>query len=98
MKSLESSSLKIPLLVIVTVALTSKVWQSHRGRRGRRGHREKHEPSLCIACDAEWGRPCDYRNHLEKHHPDLDPDMILGKPAGSLRRTAIIARRGPQLD
>jgi hypothetical protein len=61
-----------------------------------RHHREKHEPSLCMYCDAEWGRPYEYRDHLEKHHPDVDRDMILGKTAGSRRRSASFARHRSQ--
>ena len=61
-----------------------------------RHHREKHQPSLCMFCDAEWGRPYEYREHLEKHHPDIDPDMVLGKVAGSRRWSACFARHRPQ--
>ena len=57
-----------------------------------RHFREKHNPSLCSYCDVEWSRPYQYRDHLEKYHPDVDPDEILGKTAGSRRRSAIIAR------
>jgi len=61
-----------------------------------RHHREKHEPNLCMYCDAEWGRPYEYRDHLEKHHPDADRDMVLGKAAGSRRRSASLARHRSQ--
>jgi hypothetical protein len=62
-----------------------------------RHHREKHKPSLCMYCDVEWGRPYEYRDHLEKHHPDVDPDMVLGKAAGSRRRSAcFVTRHRPQ--
>jgi hypothetical protein len=63
-----------------------------------RHHREKHKPSLCMYCDAKWGRPYEYRDHLEKHHPNVDPDMVLGKAAGSRRRSACFAsaRHRPQ--
>jgi hypothetical protein len=47
-------------------------------------------------CDAEWGRPYEYRDHLEKHHPEIDSDMVLGKVAGSRRRSACFARHRPQ--
>src|ERR1019366_9953602 len=57
-----------------------------------RHYREKHNPSLCMYCDVEWSRPYQYRDHLAKHHPGVDPDTVLGKTAGSRRRTAIIAR------
>ena len=66
-------------------------------RQGLNRHRrEKHEPSLCVYCNAEWGRPYEYRDHLEQHHPDVDRDMVLGKAAGSRCRSAILARRRPQ--
>ncbi|KAI0268430.1 hypothetical protein BGY98DRAFT_346926 [Russula aff. rugulosa BPL654] len=71
-------------------------------RQGLNRHRqEKHEcddsePSLCIYCDAKCGRAYEYREHLEKHHPDVDPDIILGKAAGSRRRTAYYARHRSQ--
>ena len=71
-------------------------------RQGLNRHRqEKHErddsePSLCIYCDAKCGRAYEYREHLEKHHPAVDPDIILGKAAGSRRRTAYYARHRSQ--
>ena len=54
-----------------------------------RHRREKHEPNLCLYCDFEWGRPYEYRVHLEKRHIGVDPDEVLGKDAGSRRRSAI---------
>ena len=64
-------------------------------RQGLNRHRqEKHEYSLCFYCDAKCGRPYEYRDHLEKYHPDVDCDMVLGKARGSRRRTAYIARHG----
>lgn len=47
-------------------------------------------------CDAEWGRPYEYRDHLERYHPDVDPDLILGKAAGSRRKSACFARHRSQ--
>ncbi|KAI0265259.1 hypothetical protein BGY98DRAFT_1191886 [Russula aff. rugulosa BPL654] len=61
-----------------------------------RHRREKHKPNLCMYCGAKWGRPYEFRDHLEKHHPDVDRDMALGKPAGSRRRSAIFVRRPSQ--
>jgi hypothetical protein len=68
-------------------------------RQGLNRHRrEKHEPDLCMYCGAKWGRPYEYRDHLEKHHPNVDRDMELGKAAGSRRRSAIfVRRRSPQV-
>jgi hypothetical protein len=65
--------------------------------QGRNRHyREKHNPDLCVLCDVEWGRPYQYRDHLSTHHPDVDPDTVIGKIAGSRCRTACFARRAPQ--
>ena len=62
-------------------------------KQGLNRHRlEKHNPSLCKYCGAEWGRPYVYRNHLEEHHPDVDRDMELGKQEGSRRRSAVFVR------
>jgi len=63
-----------------------------------RHYRTKHHPSSCLLCDFKWGRPEHYRNHLTKRH-GLDVgvvDGILGKPAGSRRRSTIIGRDLPQ--
>ena len=65
--------------------------------QGRNRHyREKHDPDLCLLCDVEWGRPYQYRDHLETHHPDVDPDTIMGKTEGSRRRAASFARHASQ--
>ena len=67
-------------------------------KQGLNRHREhKHrdeydEPSLCIRCDFKCTRPYEYRAHLEKRHPEVDANLILGKVAGSRRRTAYFAR------
>jgi hypothetical protein len=74
----------------VTLFSCSVCGAKYRQRQGLiRHHREKHETSLCLYCDAKWGRPYQYRDHLEKHHPDVDPDMVLGKAAGARRRSGI---------
>lgn len=60
----------------------------------RRHIRTEHHPSSCLFCDFKWGRPEHYRNHLTKRH-ELEAavvDEILGKPAGSRRRSTIIGR------
>jgi hypothetical protein len=57
-----------------------------------RHYREKHDPRLCLFCDVEWSRPYQYRDHLKTHHPDVDPDTVIGKTAGSRRRVASLAR------
>jgi hypothetical protein len=33
--------------------------------------------NLCMYCDVEWNHPYQYQDHLEKYHPDVDPDLIL---------------------
>jgi hypothetical protein len=61
-----------------------------------RHNREKHNPSLlCMYCDDEWSRPYQYRDHLKKHHPEVDCDHVLGKPAGCRRKSTIIGRDFP---
>ena len=54
---------------------------------------EKHNPNLCEYCGAKWGRPYEYRRHLKRHHPNVNHNMVLGKPSGSRRRNAIFVRR-----
>jgi len=60
-----------------------------------RHRRKAHNPHACLCCEFKWSRPYQYRDHLEKHHPDVDRDYILGKPAGSRRRSTIIGRDLP---
>lgn len=63
-----------------------------------RHYRTKHHPSSCLFCEFKWGRPEHYRNHLTRRH-ELEVtviDEILGKPAGSRRRTTVIGRDLPQ--
>lgn len=62
----------------------------------RRHQRAKHSPNSCTYCSATWSRPYQYRDHLEKHHRDVDPDLVLGKPAGSRRRAEVIETGRPQ--
>ena len=61
-----------------------------------RHFRAKHKPSWCIFCDAPWSRSYLYRVHLERHHPDVDIDAVLGKAAGSSCRAASLARDSRQ--
>ena len=60
-----------------------------------RHYRAKHDPSSCIYCGAKWSRPYQYRDHIEKQHPDVDPDLVLGKAAGSRRKAAALGRDQP---
>jgi DNA-directed RNA polymerase subunit RPC12/RpoP len=61
-----------------------------------RHYREKHNPNSCTYCGARWSRPYLYRDHLEKHHRDVDPDVVLGKPADSRRRAKVVGGERPQ--
>ena len=63
----------------------------------RHFNREHKDLSPCrvSGCTFRWKRPYLYRDHLESCHsddPDIDPDEILGKSAGSRRKTRIIGR------
>jgi len=60
-----------------------------------RHYRAKHDPSSCIYCGAKWSRPYQYRDHIEKQHPDIDPDLVLGKAPGSRRKATVIRREQP---
>ncbi|KAI0278271.1 hypothetical protein BGY98DRAFT_1096835 [Russula aff. rugulosa BPL654] len=63
-----------------------------------RDYADKHKPKdnstrkLCMYCDVVWNHPDQYKDHLREHHPNLDPDAVLGKVPGSQRRDKIIAR------
>ena len=62
-----------------------------------RHRRKAHNiPHSCLRCEFTWTRPCQYRVHLEKCHPDVNSDKILGKPAGSRRQSKVIGRDLPQ--
>ena len=59
-----------------------------------RHRREAHNtPYSCVFCNFKWSRPYQYRIHLEKWHPDVDANNVLGKSAGSRCRSAIIIRK-----
>ena len=61
-----------------------------------RHHQAEHNPHACLYCDFKWSRPYQYRSHLERRHLDVNPDDVLGKPAGSRRKSTIIGRNLPQ--
>jgi hypothetical protein len=43
-----------------------------------RHQREMHEASLCMYChEFKWGRLYLLRDHLERQHPDVDPDAVV---------------------
>jgi hypothetical protein len=50
-----------------------------------RHYREAHERRLCLYCDFKSSRNYKYRDHLKRHHPDVDPDVVLGQ-ANSTRK------------
>jgi hypothetical protein len=52
-----------------------------------KGYEILHEdkPRLCLYCDFQWRLPYTCRDHLEKCHPDVDPNVILPQ-ADSTRR------------
>jgi hypothetical protein len=66
---------------------------SYAQRTGAWRHiRTVHNPKPCFLCsEFKWGRPYEYRNHLLKKHPGVNPDMILGKAPGSRCRATILA-------
>jgi len=44
-------------------------------------------------CDVQWfDSGQSYKNHLKEHHPNLDPDAVLGEVPGSQRRDKIICK------
>jgi hypothetical protein len=53
------------------------------GYLGRTVH--EHKDRLCLYCDFKWRPPYTFSDHLEKCHPDVDPDVILHQ-ADSTRR------------
>jgi hypothetical protein len=63
-----------------------------------RHYRAKHDPSSCIYCGAKWSRPYQYRDHIEKLHPDVDPDLVLGKAAGSRRKATVRREQPPAIE
>ena len=77
--------------------ICSKRYSQRQGvsRHRRKAHNSPH--SCCVLhCEFKWTRPDVYRAHLENRHSDVNPDNVLGKPAGSRRRSTIIGRDLPQ--
>jgi len=63
----------------------------------RRHQREMHEARLCIYCrDFEWGRPYRFREHLQKWHPDVDPDAALEEATGTRHKETMTMRHLPR--
>jgi hypothetical protein len=71
--------------------------RSYAQRQGLGRHiRTAHNPNRCFLCEFKWGRRYQYRNHLRKKHPGVDPDMILGKAPASRRRATNLTVHLPQ--
>ena len=49
-------------------------------------------PCLVSTCAFRWKRPYLYRKHLKSCHPKVNRKKVLGKRAGSRRKTKIIGR------
>ena len=60
-----------------------------------RHYRAKHDPSSCTYCGAKWSRRYLYRDHISKEHPDIDPDLVLGKAPESRCKATAIGRKHP---
>jgi hypothetical protein len=60
--------------------------------RHRRAAHKKLNPCFSPPCKFKWTRPCEYRTHIERRHTSVNPDKILGKPAGYRCRSTIIGR------
>lgn len=62
-------------------------------------HRKKdhNDPHSCIVpgCEDKWNRPDEFRAHLINFHPDIDPDKVIGKPAGARHKSKIMGRDIP---
>lgn len=63
-------------------------------RHRRTAHNKPHS-CFYLCCKFKWTRPCEYRTHLEKRHPEVDSDKVLGKPAGHRSKSTIIGRDLP---
>ena len=77
--------------------ICSKRYSQRQGvsRHRRKAHNNPH-PCCVLHCEFKWTRPDLYRAHLKNRHSDVNPDKVLGKPAGSRRRSTIIGRDLPQ--
>jgi hypothetical protein len=60
-----------------------------------RHYRAKHNPFSCIYCGINWSRRYQYRDHIKKQHPDVDPDLVLGKAPGSRRKASAMGKGQP---
>jgi hypothetical protein len=70
--------------------LCSECRSSYAQRQGAWRHiRTVHKPEQCGLCEFKYARPYVYRDHLEKEHLIVNPDLILGKAPGSRGRATI---------
>src|SRR5258708_9930887 len=53
-------------------------------------------PTSCVSCDFKSARPYAHREHILKRHPELNPDEVLGKRAGSRRPATPLTKRSAQ--
>jgi hypothetical protein len=69
----------------------------HKGYAQRQGAwrhiRTVHHPKLCLYCKFTWARPYEYKNHLKKKHPGVNPDMTPGKAPGSRCSATVLTKR-----
>ena len=63
----------------------------------RHQKKEHNKPYSCIVpgCEYKWNRPDELRVHLISFHRDIDPDKVIGKPAGARHRSKIMGRDIP---
>ena len=62
-----------------------------------RHQREVHKTNSCRHCRAfQWGRPYLLREHLERRHPDIDPDTELEEVNRNSRKTTISTTHLPR--
>jgi len=78
--------------------LCSICGKGYAQRQGVTRHqREVHKTNLCRHCRAfGWGRPYLLREHLERRHPDADPDVELEEVNRNSRRTTISTTHLPR--
>jgi hypothetical protein len=60
-------------------------------RHFNREHKDL-SPCLISSCDFRWKRPYLYSEHLKLCHPGIDRKKVLGKRAGSRRKSKILGR------
>jgi hypothetical protein len=55
--------------------------------------RTAHSPNQCSFCKFKWGRRYEYRNHLKKKHPRVNPDVILREAPGAHYSATVLTKR-----